>query len=72
MQGKSGYVVRPNNVVMRAYNRHGELMEYHGEGLLARAMMHECDHLDGHVYLEKVTEPPEGFEENAVDEEDDE
>lgn len=70
--GKSGYVVRPNSVVMRAYNRHGELMEYHGEGLLARAMMHECDHLDGHVYLEKVTEPPEGFEENAVYDEDDE
>lgn len=60
--GKSGYVVRPNNVVMRAYNREGELIEYRGEGLLARAMLHECDHLDGHVYLEKVSEPPEGFE----------
>ncbi len=60
--GKSGYVVRPNEVVMRAYNRNGELIEYRGEGLLARAMLHECDHLDGHVYLEKVTEAPEGFE----------
>lgn len=64
--GKQGYVVRPDFVVMRAYNRHGELMEYMGEGLLARAMLHECDHLDGHVYLEKVTEPPEGFNDDST------
>ena len=51
---------------MRAYNRFGELMEYRGEGLLARAMLHECDHLDGHVYLEKVTEAPEGMEEEYM------
>ena len=60
--GKHGYVIRPNEVVMRAYNRNGELMEYRGEGLLARAMLHECDHLDGHVYLEKVIDPPKGAE----------
>ncbi|MCI6094082.1 MAG: peptide deformylase [Christensenellales bacterium] len=64
--GKHGYVIRPNHVVMRAYNRFGELMEYRGEGLLARAMLHECDHLDGHVYLEKVTEAPEGMEEEYM------
>lgn len=66
--GKSGYVVRPNRVTMRAYDRHGNLMEYVGEGLLARAMLHECDHLDGHVYLEKVTETPEGFDADESDE----
>lgn len=59
--GKSGYVVRPNHVVMRAYDRDGSLIEYEAEGLLARCIMHECDHLDGHVYLEKVTEPPKGL-----------
>ena len=62
---RSGYVVRPNKVVMRAYNRNGELMQYTCEGLHARCVMHETDHLDGHVYLEKVTEPPEGFDPDA-------
>lgn len=62
---RSGYVVRPNRVVFRALNREGELMEYECEGLAARCVMHENDHLDGHVYLEKVTEPPEGFTEEA-------
>lgn len=59
--GKSGYVVRPNHVVMRAYDRDGSLIEYEAEGLLARCIMHECDHLDGHVYLEKVTNRPKGL-----------
>ena len=66
--GKSGYVVRPNHVVMRAYYRDGSLIEYEAEGLLARCIMHECDHLDGHVYLEKVTEPPEGFDAGQAEE----
>ena len=66
--GKSGYVVRPNHAVMRAYDRDGSLVEYEAEGLLARCIMHECDHLDGHVYLEKVTEPPEGFDAGQAEE----
>ena len=66
--GKSGYVVRPNHVVMRAYDRDGSLIEYEAEGLFARCIMHECDHLDGHVYLEKVTEPPEGFDAGQAEE----
>ena len=47
-------------------------MEYTCEGLSARCVMHETDHLDGHVYLEKVTEPPEGFDEEADGEEEEE
>ena len=31
-----------------------QLYEIEGEELLARAIMHECDHLDGHMYVEKV------------------
>lgn len=65
---RRGYVVRPNRVVFRAFNRDGELMEYEVEGLEARCVMHENDHLDGHVYLEKVTEPPEGFGEEDGEE----
>ena len=33
-----------------------------------RVYLHECDHLDGHVYLEKVTEPPEGFDAGQAEE----
>lgn len=60
--GKFDYVVRPNVVTMRAYDRFGNQFERTGEGLLARAMLHENDHLDGHVFLEKISEPPEGFD----------
>jgi len=61
--GKSGYVVRPNRVTVRALDRNGQMQEYTGEGLLARAFMHEIDHLDGLVYLRLVTDPPAGYEE---------
>ena len=59
--GQSGYVVRPNKVKVRAMNRQGETVEYEGEGLLARAFVHEIDHLDGKVFLRLVTEPPKGY-----------
>ena len=61
--GQSGYVIRPNYVKVEAYDRHGDLYEYEGEELFARAVFHECDHLDGKVYLRLVTEPPESAEE---------
>ena len=41
--GESGYVVRPNHVRVRAMNRFGEECEYEGEGLFARAILHETD-----------------------------
>lgn len=61
--GKSGYVERPNSVTLEAYDRHGVLKQYRGEGLFARCVFHELDHLDGKVYLRLVTDPPEGFKE---------
>lgn len=61
---EQGYVVRPNVAVMRAYNRNGELFELRGEGLLARAMLHECDHLDGKVYKRLVIPTPEDYKED--------
>lgn len=61
--GESGYVVRPNWVKVEAYDRNGDLYEYEGEGLFARAVFHETDHLDGKVYLRLVTEPPKDFKE---------
>ena len=53
--GRYGEVKRPMHVTVRATNRNGEEFEMTGHGLLARAFCHELDHLDGHLYLEKVT-----------------
>lgn len=52
--GMSGQVTRPNYVKVKALNEDMEEVVYEGEGLLARAFCHELDHLDGHMYTEKV------------------
>lgn len=52
--GKTGIVVRPNYVKVQAYDEELKLFELEGTELLARAICHELDHLDGHLYVEKV------------------
>lgn len=52
--GKSGTVTRPAYVKVVAYNEDMEQFEIEGTELLARAICHELDHLDGHLYVEKV------------------
>ena len=52
--GKAGCVTRPNYVKVKALNENMEEVVYEGEELLARAFCHEIDHLDGHLYVEKV------------------
>lgn len=52
--GKSGMVTRPNYAKVRAYDRNMEEIIVEGEGLLARALLHETDHLQGHLYIEQV------------------
>lgn len=52
--GKTGVVTRPNYVKVRALNEEMEPYELEGEGLLARAICHECDHLDGRLYVTLV------------------
>lgn len=54
LPGKAGQVTRPNYVKAKAYDENMEPYEIEGEGLLARAICHELDHLDGHMYVEKV------------------
>lgn len=51
-----GIVTRPNKVVVRAADRNGNVRDITGEGLLARALCHEIEHLDGHMFIERVTE----------------
>lgn len=52
--GKSGCVTRPNHVIARFFNEEMVECEVEGTELLARAICHELDHLDGHLYVEKV------------------
>lgn len=50
--GKYGVTVRPMHVTVRALNRKGEEIEINGSGLLAKALCHEIDHLDGKLYVD--------------------
>ena len=52
--GKCGVVTRPNYVKAVALNEDMKPIEVEGTELLARAICHELDHLDGHLYVEKV------------------
>ena len=52
--GKAGQVTRPSYVKVTAQDVDMKTFELEGEGLLARAICHELDHLDGHLYVEKV------------------
>ena len=51
---KVGIVTRPNKVRVRAFNTDMEPYEIEGEELLARALVHEIEHLDGKLYVEKI------------------
>ena len=51
--GEYGIVRRPEYVKVKAQDRFGEWFEYEGEGLTARCMCHEIEHLDGHLFTEK-------------------
>ena len=55
--GKSGKVTHPNYAKVKALNENMEEIIVEGEQLLARALLHEIEHLDGHLYVEKVEGP---------------
>lgn len=51
---KFGQVTRPNHVKLNAFDRNLEPFEMEAKGLLARAICHECDHMDGVMYIDLV------------------
>ena len=57
LPGKAGCVTRPNYVKARFLGEDMQEYEIEGEELRARAICHELDHLDGHMYTEKVEGP---------------
>lgn len=54
LPGKAGQVTRPNYVKAKALDENMEEYIIEGEELLARAICHELDHLEGHMYVEKA------------------
>ena len=52
--GKAGIVTRPNEVTVRFTGEDGNTYDLEGTELLARAICHECDHLDGKLYVDLV------------------
>ena len=65
--GKAGNVTRPNYVKASYLNEDLEECIIEGEELLARAICHELDHLDGHLYVEKVEGNLETVDYDAID-----
>lgn len=68
--GKTGQVTRPNYVKAVALDVNMKEFELEGTELLARAICHELDHLDGHLYVEKVEGPLQDSVNDDVDDED--
>lgn len=70
--GWVGEVTRCERVVARGINRHGKEIRVKGDGLLARAIQHEIDHLDGILFTSRVNDgtlrevEPESAEEEAA------
>ena len=57
LPGKVATVTRPNHVICKCLNESMEEVEIEGEGLLARAICHELDHLDGVLYKDVADGP---------------
>lgn len=51
---KFAKIVRPKEVIVEALNENGEKIKVHGKDLLAQALCHELDHLDGQVFIDKI------------------
>lgn len=54
LPGRSATVERPYYAKVQAINRDGNAYIIEGEGLMARALCHEIDHLDGILYIDKA------------------
>ncbi|MCR5791304.1 MAG: peptide deformylase [Lachnospiraceae bacterium] len=67
--GKVGKVTRPNYVKVLGFDREMKPVEVEGTELKARALIHEIEHLDGHLYTEKVEGALMDAEEAAAQEE---
>lgn len=67
--GRSGTVNRPEWVKVSYMDMEGQEKTLEGDGLLARAICHEIDHLDGILYIDKMIEEVELEEDEELSEE---
>jgi peptide deformylase len=73
LPGYQGRILRAEKVWARAIDLDGKPVRYKGvEGLLAQALEHECDHLDGVLYTDFIRTPEDLYEVEVGTEEDDE
>jgi peptide deformylase len=54
VEGLRGQVPRAEALDVEAYNRKGEKVRFHAQGFFARVIQHECDHLAGKVFLDRM------------------
>lgn len=65
--GMRGWVERPALIQVKAYNAKGQVEEFTLEGFPAVVMQHECDHLDGILYVDRIEDMTRfGYEEEAA------
>ena len=64
--GMRGYVERPAHILVKAYNEKGEQISLDLDGYPAVVLQHECDHLDGVLYVDRVEDRSKlGYEEEV-------
>lgn len=54
VRGKYGTVMRHEKASVRAQDERGNVFTYHGTGLIAHIFQHECDHLEGILYIDRA------------------
>ncbi len=59
LPGKNGDVCRPRKITVAGLNRKGEKIRIQGEDLMARALCHEIDHLNGVLFTDLIVEEEE-------------
>jgi peptide deformylase len=53
--GIAGEVERPEAIIVKGFNRHGQALKIKADGWLARIFQHEIDHLDGVLFVDRAT-----------------
>lgn len=69
VRGKYGTVMRHEKASVRAYDESGKVFTYHGTGLIAHIFQHECDHLEGILYVDRAIHIENDVERNVVEHE---
>jgi peptide deformylase len=70
--GWRGDVARPHKITIKAQDREGNRVKFDADGMLARAIQHEVDHLDGVLYIDKLVAPDRVWQVNEDATDDDE